>query len=62
MSITYSEYVSVTLVIQRAMHMRRGMKWPVACLTLPYFSTLPHKRFDFPEKSLSINCVFLSSL
>jgi len=33
---TYSEYVSVTLVIQRAMHMH------VASPALPHFSTLPH--------------------
>ena len=36
-SITYSEYVSVTLDIQCAMHMH------VASPALPHFSTLPHK-------------------
>jgi len=34
----------------------------VACTALPYFSTLSHKRHDFPKKSLSIKCVFSVSL
>jgi hypothetical protein len=35
---------------------------PVACLPLPYLSTLSHKRHDFRKKILSIKCVFWFSL
>jgi hypothetical protein len=38
---------SVALVIQHATHMRRTLPPPVACLAIPYFSALPHKRYDF---------------
>jgi len=35
----------------------------VACLGLPYFSTLSHTRHDFPKKKLlNIKCVFRVSL
>jgi hypothetical protein len=43
-SITYTECVSVALVIQHAKRMRRIILSPVACLTVPYFSTLTRKR------------------
>jgi hypothetical protein len=41
--------VSVALVIQHAMRMRRIMS-AVACLALPYFYTLPYKRDCFRKK------------
>jgi hypothetical protein len=42
-SITYFECVSVALGIQHAKRMRRVTLPPVACLYVPYFSTLSHK-------------------
>jgi len=42
MSITYSEYVFVALVIQHAMGMRRIVLWSVACLPLQHSFTLSH--------------------
>jgi hypothetical protein len=46
-SVTYSECVSVALVIQHAKRMRRMVLSNVARLALPYFSTLFHKFYDF---------------
>ena len=45
MRVTYSECMSVALLIRRAMRMRRVMS-PVACLVVPEFSILSHKRQD----------------
>jgi len=51
-SITYSECVSLALVIQHAMRMRRITLSSVACLVLPnnFFFTVTHKRNDFQKR------------
>jgi hypothetical protein len=49
-STTFSECVSVALIIQHAVLMRRIILPCVACPDLPYFLTLFHKRHDFREK------------
>ena len=50
-SITYSECLSVALFIQHAQPMHRVLLSSVTCPPLPYFSTLSHKREDFPKKN-----------
>jgi hypothetical protein len=61
-NITYSEYVFVTVVIQRAMRMRRIILSSVASLATPYFPTLSHKRRPFRKKVIEFKFVFLFSL
>ena len=54
-SITCSECVSVALVIQHTIRMRRIISSSVACPALPYFYTLSHIRHDSQKiKLLSI--------
>ena len=61
--ITYSERVSVALVIEYEKRMRRVILSPVASLTLQYFFTLSHKRDDFRKQKLSnIKCVRILSM
>ena len=58
-SITYSQCVSVTLVIQYVMRTRLIILSSVAYPGLPYFSTLSHKRHDFRTKVTAHKlCVF----
>ena len=58
MSITYSECVSVVLVILHAERMRPVVLSLVASLALQHFSTLSHKRCDcrknFLEHKVSV--------
>jgi hypothetical protein len=53
--ITHSE--SVVLATQNVMHMRHVMS-SVACLALPYFAPLSHKRKDFRKYLLNLKCAF----
>jgi len=55
---TYSECVSVALVIQHAKRMHPIMLSSVACVFLKTFSTLYHKRQDFQEKVIENKQVF----
>ena len=62
MSITYSEFVPVALVIQRAERMRCVMLSPVAWPALPFFSTLSHEQHDFQMNIIErTTCVWIFS-
>jgi hypothetical protein len=60
-SITYFECVSAILVIQHAKRMLRVLLSSVACLKLPYFSTLSHERNDFQKDVLKTKCILTFS-
>jgi hypothetical protein len=47
---TYSEFVSLALVIRQALRMCRNLLLSVACSVLPYFITLSHRRREFNKK------------
>ena len=50
--------VSVALGTQQAKRMSFFMLTSVTCATVPYFSTLSHKRHDFRGKNVIENKVF----
>jgi len=52
-SITYSECVFVALVVQHTKRMCCIILPSVDCLTVPYFTTLYHKRHDFRKNRTS---------
>jgi hypothetical protein len=61
--ITYSECVSVTLIIQHAICMRRIILFSVASLLILYFSTFSYKRNEFGERVTEHKvCVFILSI
>ena len=61
-NISYSKRVSVALFIQHDTRMRSIILSIAACLCVPYFLTLSHRRHDFLEKVTDNKmCVPISS-
>ena len=62
-SIMYSECVSVALVSQQTKRMRLIILSFMACLYLPYFYTLSHKRHDLLKKVITgeVHALFFST-
>ena len=54
-SITYSEWVFVALVIQHAKHMRHIVICVLSCSTIYIFLALSHKRHDFTKRNTEYN-------
>jgi hypothetical protein len=52
--------MSVALVIQHAKRMRHSILSSVACLAVPYFSTLSHKRHDCRKIYWTLNVFWFS--
>jgi len=61
MSIKYYDCVSVAIAMQLAKLLGRTILLSVACPTVPYFSTLSHKRHDFRKKKKHTLCVLILS-
>jgi hypothetical protein len=57
---TIENNVFVALVIQRIKRMSRIILLSLACLAVPYFSTLSQKRYDLKKIELKI-CLFIFS-
>ena len=59
-SITYSECISVALVILHSLCMLHIVLSSVACPVLPHFPTLSHKRHDFRKLVIEhVMCVLI---
>jgi len=52
--------MSISLVIQHVVRMRRIILLSVACLAVTYFSTFSHQQHSFREKVIEYNmCVLI---